>query len=361
MNKLIALLVLSLIIFQSACNSEEDDPLSSDAFLLEFIVTADNVSYSTTINGTDITLNELLVFETQEVTIQSIEVSPGAVADKKVGDALGVTTNPHFILVTAENGSELSYSLYLAAEDSPMEIGLLFDQYNSTNCINYATINFGDLRMENNMWNSGNLTPGTFSQCIYHYDQAGTELFGWDWSFPTDATGVNAYPQIIYGWKPWHGTSTVSGFPKKIGDISSLKANYDAILEVERGGYNLAFDNWITYTEEVNSNNLEFEFMIWEDAQSLAAFGDYQENVVTTNGTYKFYTGDPSWGDWTYLAFVRTEKRQSGTVDIDELLDYLVDEGIVSPDSYMASIEFGNEVANSKGFCVMKSFEVVIQ
>lgn len=93
----------------------------------------------------------------------------------------------------------------------------------------------------------------------------------------------------------------------------------------------------------------------------LIAFGGYHEDVVTTNGTYKFYTGDPSWGDWTYLAFVRTETRHSGTVDIDELLDYLIDEGIVSINSYLASIEFGNEVANSKGFCVMKSFEVEIE
>ena len=361
MKYIIYLLFLPLVYSISSCDSEENDPLSSQTNIIELVLSADNMNYSTSINGTDITLDQILVYGTEEVTIQTIEVSPGASANKKVGDILSVTSNPIFLLVTAEDGTQLSYSLFLEAEESPKEIALLFDQYNNTNCTNYAVINFGNLRMENNMWNSGNLNPGTFSQCIYYYDQAGTELFGWDWSFPTDAHGVNAYPQIIYGWKPWHSTSTISGFPKKISDISNLKASYDVILEVERGEYNLAFDNWITYDENVSPTNLEFEFMIWEDAQGLGAFGTYHGDVETTNGSYKFYSGDPSWGDWTYLAFVRTESRHTGTVDIDELLDYLIDEGIVSTDSFLASIEFGNEVANSKGFCVMKSFEVIIE
>ena len=104
--------------------------------------------------------------------------------------------------------------------------------------------------------------------------------------------------------------------------------------------------------------------MIWEDAHLLNAFGDFQGNVITTNGTYAFYQGEPDWepigSNWTYLAFVRTEGRNSGTVDIDELLSYLIAENIVSDQSYLSSIEFGNEVGNSTGRTILKQFELEI-
>jgi len=39
----------------------------------------------------------------------------------------------------------------------------------------------------------------------------------------------------------------------------------------------------------------------------------------------------------------------------------MVSEGIVSVDSYLASIEFGNELCNTTGSCIVKEFEVVIE
>jgi len=39
----------------------------------------------------------------------------------------------------------------------------------------------------------------------------------------------------------------------------------------------------------------------------------------------------------------------------------MVSEGIVSVDSYLASIEFGNEVGNSTGYCTVKEFEVEVE
>ena len=105
--------------------------------------------------------------------------------------------------------------------------------------------------------------------------------------------------------------------------------------------------------------------MIWEDAHNLIPFGDFQEEVSTTNGTYKFYMGEPTWeppgSNWTYLAFQRVGYRSKGTVDIDELLVYLVNKGIVSTDSYLASIELGNEVGNSTGQAIIKAFSVEIK
>ena len=102
--------------------------------------------------------------------------------------------------------------------------------------------------------------------------------------------------------------------------------------------------------------------MIWEDASTLTPFGDFVETVETSNGSYDFYRGEPDWepegSNWTYLAFVRKENRLLGTTDIDELLEYLVGSGVVSDQSYLGSIEFGNEVGNSTGYTLLKKFEI---
>ena len=152
---------------------------------------------------------------------------------------------------------------------------------------------------------------------------------------------------------------------KRISDINGLKVTYDTEVSRNDGDYNLAFDNWISASETITPQNILFEFMIWEDTNNLIPFGDYQEDVTTSNGTYKFYMGEPTWeppgSNWVYLAFQRISNRNKGTVDIDELLFYLINEGIVSQNSYLASIEFGNELGNSTGQTIIKEFNVEIE
>lgn len=241
---------------------------------------------------------------------------------------------------------------------------LLFDQSTENSCAEFATIHSGEFIIENNTWNASNLPNGSFSQCIYKYDENNVLLMGWEWQYPNDAFGVNAYPQIIYGWKPWLSNSTTQNLPVKIQDINSIKANYDVNVERNIGDYNLAFDNWINSSSAVTPQNIQFEFMIWEESNGLVPFGDFQEVVSTSNGDYRFYMGEPDWepagSNWTYLAFSRVQGRQSGTVDIDELLAYLISQGIVSDQSYLGSIEFGNEIGNSTGRTIIENFEINI-
>ena len=239
---------------------------------------------------------------------------------------------------------------------------LLFDEFTSSGCGDFETIQLGELKVENNVWNAANLPANSFSQCVYGYENAGLSLLGWEWQFPDNARGVNAFPQLIYGWKPWQSGSTTLNLPRKVSDISRLKVTYDVEVTRNNGDYNLAFDNWINSSATITPQNIQFEFMIWEDAHELVPFGDFQEEVSTTNGIYRFYSGEPDWeppgSDWTYLCFQRIDSRSSGTVDIDELLGYLIDNGIVPEDSYLASLEFGNEIGNSTGRTIVKTFDI---
>ncbi|MEM9022245.1 MAG: hypothetical protein AAGB22_00790 [Bacteroidota bacterium] len=364
---LAALLVLLPLVF--ACTQDETDlpaPFEPTAVLLELTLEHEGVAYPTEINGNSLTLSDSLPFDATEVVIKSLTLSPDASANRMAGDVLRVEDSPIAMMVTAANGQASQvYTLVLETGEEPDYARLLFEAHTATSCGPFATIDIGAVRVENNVWNAGALPAGSYTQCIYSYENEDLELMGWQWEYPDNANGVNAYPQLIYGHKPWQPSSTTQELPRKIADINTLKVTYDAEVTRNDGDYNLAFDNWINSEASITPQNIVFEFMIWEDVHQLVPFGDFQEEVTTTNGTYRFYSGEPTWeppgSNWTYLAFQRTSNRTAGTVDIDELLAYLVNKGIVSPDSYLGSIELGTEVGNSTGSAVIKQFEVDIE
>ena len=247
----------------------------------------------------------------------------------------------------------------------PANLKTVFTDANTTLCSEFALINQGEVKIENNTWNATNLAQGSYEQCIYQYTNAGENWAGWKWSYPDTAEGINAYPELIYGKKPWHSSSTTTALPVVISAVERLKVQYEVAISRNDGEYNLAFDNWISSAASSRPEDIQFEFMIWEDYHAITPFGDFIANVDTPNGAYKLYIGDPTWEpegtNWTYIAFVRTSTRREGTVDVDVLLQYLVDQDIVPAESFLSTIEFGTEVGNSKGYAVVKSFDVSLE
>lgn len=262
---------------------------------------------------------------------------------------------------TSSSTTEVRSELDLLIGQIPTELQQIFTAAAVEECGEFSLINKGEINIENNTWNATNLEPNSYEQCIYQYNN----WVGWKWSYPDTAEGINAYPQLIYGKKPWHNGSTTTALPIEIDRIERLKAQYAVAISRNEGEYNLAFDNWISSAVSSRPEEILFEFMIWEDYHEIIPFGDFIANVVTPNGAYDLYTGEPTWepegSNWTYIAFVRTSKRTEGTVDIDLLLQYLVDQAIVPSDSYLSSIEFGTEIGNSKGYAVIKSFDISLE
>ncbi len=272
------------------------------------------------------------------------------------------------VLYSCKDDDTISTPTAPAVQDPPVVGSIdspLFKSPTSSSCQAFATLMLGDFLIENNTWNTGSLGANSFSQCIYVFEDSNSQLFGWDWRFPESARGVIAYPQLIYGWKPWQPASTTRLLPREIVSIERLKVTYEVQVNKTDGPYNLAFDNWINASASVNPGNIQFEFMIWEDASELVPFGAFQGEVTTTHGTYQFFRGEPDWeppgSNWTYLAFRRTEPRNKGIVDVDELLTYLVESGVVPAESYLAAVEFGNEVGGSSGQTVVKTFDVDLE
>ncbi len=365
-GKFIFLTVLIVIACSQDDSGDPADLKSEEAELLSLSLAFNGETYATTITGNTVTVAEAFPHGAEAFSVAAINVSPKATVNRTAGEMLTINEGPFSVLVTAEDGiTNNNFTLHVEVAEPLTEAELLFTQPTESACDNFATIGLGDIIIENNAWNAGNLPAGSYEQCIYTYESADLQLYGWKWQFPDDARGVNAFPQIIYGWKPWLAQSSTQALPKQISAVNKLKVNYAVEVERNDGDYNLAFDNWINSSASVTPQNIQFEFMIWEDSHQLVPFGDYQRDVTTTNGTYQFYMGEPDWepagSNWTYLAFKRIGDRTEGTVDVDELLAYLVSEGIVSEDSYLGSIEFGNEVGNSTGQTMMKRFEVELE
>jgi hypothetical protein len=338
---------------------------SDEAKLLELVISYYGEVYQTLIDEINVSVDKEFAYNAEgNFTIHSFTISENAQINIEVGQEVDIYDTIS-INIFAEDGT--TSNTYLLALKRDIDGALLIEQSSYSNCLEYNTYRFAELMLENNLWNSINLPPGTFSQCIYQYQIGTTSLFGWEWSFAEDQHGVNAFPEIIYGLKPWYSwdVSTTINLPREISEIAKLKVIYDCEEYIDDGEYNLAFDNWICSSSTATPESILFEFMIWEDRQYLTAFGDYQGELTTTNGVYKFYKGEPDWEppgcNWTYLAFVRIENRSSGIVDIDEMLTYLVNLNIVTVDDYLVSIELGNEVGNSKGYTVFKSFVVDIE
>jgi len=157
-----------------------------------------------------------------------------------------------------EEKSELA----LLLDQMPIELQQVFIAPTVEECDAFSLINQAEINIENNTWNATNLAPGSYEQCIYQYNIIEENWVGWKWSYPDIAEGINAYPQLIYGKKPWHSGSTTTALPVEIDQIERLKAQYAVAISRNEGEYNLAFDNWISSAASSRPEEIQFEFMI---------------------------------------------------------------------------------------------------
>ena len=94
-------------------------------------------------------------------------------------------------------------------------------------------------------WGS-NKARGRYEQCLLEREVDGRLERGWTWNFPGLDPSVFAYPEIIFGWKPWSGGPTSDArFPLKVADVGKLVMHYEVETEAS-GNYNLAPEVWLT-------------------------------------------------------------------------------------------------------------------
>lgn len=237
-------------------------------------------------------------------------------------------------------------------------------------CGEYFTIKDGPYRYENNTWGS-HKARGRYEQCLLEREVDGRVERGWTWNFPGVDPSVFAYPEIIYGWKPWSGGKTTDPrFPMKVSDVKHLAIKYQVEIQAT-GSYNLAPEIWLTRsgnaTSSPNPSVITTEIMFWMDYRASARpAGEVIDRPVVDGVTYELWKAD-NIGDkgngqgWVLYSFKSPRIQHEGVITIHALLAYMVSKNMIKPDEYVASVEFGNEVMGGTGTTWVKRFEVEVK
>ena len=249
------------------------------------------------------------------------------------------------------------------ATNTPVPAPTAVEITTAMQCADQALINSGGYRAENNTWGKGNLSG--WSQCIGLGTAADGTLAGrWRWDWLNAGTTVKAYPEIVFGQKPG-SVRTSEVLPIKISDIRAATISYD-VASTHTGSGDVAFDLWLTDTPNPTKWGVPpiiHEIMIWLDRYGgMAPGGAFRERVSLDGSTYAVFAAD-HWGQgWKYLAFASAEPRLGArTLDLGSFLSYLQEKKLINADEYLASIEFGNEVATGSGETVVKRYTISIQ
>jgi hypothetical protein len=239
----------------------------------------------------------------------------------------------------------------------------------SAECANGATFVDGPYTYENNQWGSGK-ARGKFEQCLLKRQAGDRVEYGWTWDFPGVDTSVFAYPEIIFGWKPWSGgTPSDARFPLRVADVQKLSLVYEVATEAT-GHYNLAPEVWLTREKPSgfapNPSLISTEIMFWvESAGQARPAGGIVDHTVVDGKRYDLWrmdgAGDKGNGQgWRLLSFTLRETERKGTIPIDDLLEYLAGAGQIDAREYVASVEFGNEISGGRGTTWVKRFQVEV-
>ncbi len=227
-----------------------------------------------------------------------------------------------------------------------------------SHCGDWDELTDSVLIFQNNVWGKGNITD--YEQCLLKRTLDGATEYGWRWQWPEGTGQVKAYPQVIYGHKPWNSKSSTSVLPARIGSLTQLSIAYTVELSAA-GTYNLAYDIWVTSANPPSPETITHEVMIWLDQTFVAQPQVFHAGQVVVHGiAYDLYVRPnfhPDSGA-NYIAFVSQEPQFSGVVDVVEFLSYLVAHNHIPANHYVASVELGNEVIDGAGELWLKHFQV---
>jgi hypothetical protein len=213
------------------------------------------------------------------------------------------------------------------------------------------------------VWNKGAAT-GSYYQDVVR----GDDFFGWNWKWK-GGHYVMAYPQVDYGSSPWTPEKTTGkGFPFAAG-TKKLTVSFD--VEINASGiFNMAFQIWAVKGTLSEKSSISHEIMIWTIDQSPRQWGwaVHQGSFKYENVTFDVYTRAHHTDDsgantnkWRYIAFVPNKSIYKDSLRIDEFIDYLIKEKLITKDHYIANVGFGNEVWSSEGYTKVRNYSVTVK
>ena len=233
------------------------------------------------------------------------------------------------------------------------------DDFESTQCNDFGEIRFKEYYLNNNVFNKGNRTD--YNQCVFLEKKDGVYEFGWTWRWPSyPIESSTAFPEIAYGWGWGFYAPSTTKLPRQIGAIKDIDVSFDVSTSAT-GIYNLTFDLWLTSKYTLNERQyITREVMILLDITRPGGTGaNFVKRVNIDGEEYDLHMSN-DWFSWTYFAFVKVIPRYSGNIKLHKFLNLLKDEGYISVNEYLATIEFGNEVWEGTGETRVRNYAVSV-
>ncbi len=210
--------------------------------------------------------------------------------------------------------------------------------------------------LQNNTWGRGDLVPGRdYAQTVAYGDSL-SDGVRMDWSWPADAPGIRAYPQILAGRKPWGPDAGGDLLPLRVSEAEGLTARFDLDWGGETGGFNVAFDLWITDRPDGGPASIRAEIMVWLKHGDFSPAGKEVGRAVVLGQDAPLHAREGHGAGWTYLAAVPPAEIREGEVDLGALVARLEGLGLLSPDHWIVSVELGAEVSHGQGWLQIHDF-----
>ncbi|MGV7222745.1 MAG: GH12 family glycosyl hydrolase domain-containing protein [Nitrospinales bacterium] len=248
------------------------------------------------------------------------------------------------------------YSAYLGRSNPLLIEEFCIEQ--RCECVVWNRERIGVYQIENNIWNSENVK--SFQQCVFMSDGENNITAGWAWNWPGIRFGVVAYPNILYGKNPWL-PSTSAELPIRIDKVGCLKTEFD-VVQMGSGKNNLSFDLWITNSPSSDPSTISHEIMIWLTSDGFWPAGSGVDTLIIDGNEIELWKKDNHnpLGDyeWTFLALVYQSDFTEGSINIHEILEYLVKKEYIESDAYLSGIQFGNEIVSGYGKSYINNFEI---
>ena len=223
-------------------------------------------------------------------------------------------------------------------------------------CEDWAKSLNGDYLFENNVWGKGDITDS--KQCLLLRGEGDELEHGWQWQWPEEEARIKAYPEVMYGYKPWSMSSSTPSLPIKLADLKELLVTYEADTEAT-GKYNLMIDLWLTDSDIPNPDGIVHEMTIWLESYGITPRGALIGKASIGGQTYLRYLS--SANNVKYTAFVSEIGQPKGTLDLKLFLDYLVLRGYVTKNRYLATVELGNQIDSGEGITWLRNIEINVK
>jgi Glycosyl hydrolase family 12 len=182
----------------------------------------------------------------------------------------------------------------------------------------------GGYYVHNNMWNSASYQPCTSTLYAWSHDK---------WHVITKMNNskgdgaVKTYPNVHRDYR---------NVP--VGSFDSITSTF-AETSPRIGIYNVAYDLWINGIAKPGCT----EIMIWTENFNQVPGGRYVEDAIFHGRTYKVYKRSNSG----YIAFVASSNFTSGTVNLLDILRWVVAKGWLADNATLNQICYGVEMVST--------------